>query len=100
MAQDEPGSRDGNHHDERRAMKVALSETDAQRLHVPPARLVHMPSSCKRSELRQLAVRRPRSIHAFSLIEVMIAIAIFFMASFAILALVSSGLRTARMLRT
>lgn len=39
-------------------------------------------------------------IRAFSLIEVMIAIAIFFMASFMILALVSSGLRTARMLRT
>lgn len=44
--------------------------------------------------------RQPRAIHAFSLIEVMIAIAIFFMCSFVILALVSSGLRTARMLRT
>ena len=42
----------------------------------------------------------PPSVRAFSLIEVMIAIAIFFMCSFAILALVSSGLRTARMLRS
>jgi Tfp pilus assembly protein PilV len=40
-----------------------------------------------------------RSLRAFSLLEVMIAIAIFFMCSFAILALVSSGLRTARMLK-
>lgn len=47
------------------------------------------------------ALRRwPRAIRAFSLIEVMIAIAIFFMCSFVILALVSSGLRTARLLRT
>lgn len=36
---------------------------------------------------------------AFSLLEVMIAFTIFFAASFAILALVSSGLRTARMLK-
>jgi len=36
---------------------------------------------------------------AFSLMEVMIAIAIFFTASFVILALVSSGLKTARLLR-
>ena len=41
----------------------------------------------------------PKGIQAFSLIEVMIALAIFFTASFVILALVSSGLRTARMLR-
>ena len=40
-----------------------------------------------------------KAIRAFSLIEVMIALAIFFTASFIILALVSSGLRTARMLR-
>ena len=40
-----------------------------------------------------------RHIRAFSLLEVMIAIAIFFTCSFAILALVSSGLRTARMLK-
>ena len=39
------------------------------------------------------------SRRAFSLLEVMIAIAIFFTCSFAILALVSSGLRTARMLK-
>ena len=44
--------------------------------------------------------RPARATRAFSLMEVMIAIAIFFMASFVILALVSSGLRTARMLRT
>ena len=37
---------------------------------------------------------------AFTLLEVMIAIGIFFMVSFAILAVVSSGLRTARALRT
>lgn len=43
--------------------------------------------------------RPPRSLRAFSLLEVMIAIAIFFTCSFAILALVSSGLRTARMLK-
>ena len=42
----------------------------------------------------------PPCVRAFSLIEVMIAIAIFFMCSFVILALISSGLRTARMLRT
>jgi hypothetical protein len=36
---------------------------------------------------------------AFTLLEVMIAIAIFFMVSFAILAVISSGLRTARALR-
>jgi hypothetical protein len=36
---------------------------------------------------------------AFSLLEVMIAIAIFFSVSFAILALVSTGLRTAQALR-
>lgn len=41
-----------------------------------------------------------RAGRAFSLIEVMIALAIFFTASFIILAIVSSGLRTARMLRT
>lgn len=37
---------------------------------------------------------------AFSLMEVMIAIAIFFMVSFSILAVVSAGLRTAQALRT
>lgn len=36
---------------------------------------------------------------AFSLLEVMIAFTIFFAASFAILALISSGLRTARLLK-
>jgi len=46
------------------------------------------------------AVRKQEGVRAFSLMEVMIAIALFFMASFVILALVSSGLRTARMLRT
>ncbi|MGA2867159.1 MAG: hypothetical protein ABSF95_22000 [Verrucomicrobiota bacterium] len=42
---------------------------------------------------------RPRRFLAFSLLEVMIACAIFFMAVFSILALVSSSLRTARSLR-
>jgi hypothetical protein len=41
----------------------------------------------------------PATERAFTLIEVMIAIAIFFMVSFAILAVVSSGLRTAQALR-
>jgi hypothetical protein len=41
----------------------------------------------------------PRSQTAFSLLEVMIACGIFFMAIFAILALVSSVLRNARILR-
>ena len=40
-----------------------------------------------------------RHIHAFTLMEVMIASAIFFMAVFAILALVSATLRNARALR-
>lgn len=43
---------------------------------------------------------RATGMRAFSLMEVMIATAIFFMASFVILALVSSGLRTAQMLRS
>jgi hypothetical protein len=43
--------------------------------------------------------RIKRGTIAFSLLEVMIALAIFFAASFVILALVSSGLRTARLLR-
>lgn len=41
----------------------------------------------------------PRPIRAFSLLEVMIAAGIFFMAIFTILALVSSTLRNARVLR-
>jgi len=41
----------------------------------------------------------PRHLLAFSLLEVMIACGIFFMAVFAILALVSGSLRTARSLR-
>ncbi len=40
-----------------------------------------------------------RSVRAFSLLEVMIAAAIFFLATFAILAMVSSTLRNARVLR-
>ncbi len=47
-----------------------------------------------------MKLKSPNPARAFSLIEVMIAIAIFVTASFVILALVSSGLRTARMLRT
>jgi len=49
--------------------------------------------------MKPLAATSKQS-RAFTLIEVMIAIAIFFMVSFAILAVVSSGLRTARALRT
>jgi Tfp pilus assembly protein PilV len=41
----------------------------------------------------------PRANHAFTLLEVMIASGIFFMAIFAILALVSSNLRNARLLQ-
>ena len=40
-----------------------------------------------------------RSLSAFTLIEVMIACGIFFMATFAILALVASSLRNARLLQ-
>lgn len=40
----------------------------------------------------------PRGIRAFTLLEVMIAMGIFFMATFAILALVSNTLRNARAL--
>lgn len=42
---------------------------------------------------------QPRSAAAFSLLEVMIAIFIFFTASFAILTVVSNGLANARMLQ-
>jgi hypothetical protein len=48
--------------------------------------------------LRPAPSRRPATV-AFSLLEVMIAIAIFFTVSFVILAVVSSGLRTAQALR-
>lgn len=41
-----------------------------------------------------------RRLTAFTLLEVMIAVAIFFMASFAVLTLVSQNLRAARMLQT
>jgi len=41
-----------------------------------------------------------RAARAYSLIEVMIALAIFFMAAFAILALVSMALKNARILQT
>jgi hypothetical protein len=49
----------------------------------------------------EAAARRPflPSLNAFTLMEVMIAIGIFFMASFAILAMVSTTLRNARGLR-
>jgi hypothetical protein len=49
--------------------------------------------------MRTPVQQRPPA-RAFTLMEVMIAIAIFFMVSFAILAVVSSGLRTAQALRT
>lgn len=45
-----------------------------------------------------LAQSQPKCTRAFSLLEVMIAMAIFFMALFAILALVSQNLRAARSL--
>jgi hypothetical protein len=46
------------------------------------------------------AERPPRSGRAFTLMEVMIAMAIFFMAVFAILELVATNLRNARLLET
>ena len=49
--------------------------------------------------LRSSALRSPPSQTAFSLLEVMIACGIFFMAVFAILAMVSGVLRNARSLR-
>ncbi len=51
------------------------------------------------SELRSISSAPPRSVQAFTLMEVVIASAIFFVAIFAILALVSSTLRNARLLR-
>jgi type II secretory pathway pseudopilin PulG len=42
---------------------------------------------------------RPRAVSAFSLLEVMIAIAIFFTAAFAILTVVSGALANARLLQ-
>ena len=47
----------------------------------------------------KITIKSRTGARAFSLMEVMIAISIFFAASFIILALVSSGLRTARLLR-
>ena len=44
--------------------------------------------------------RSPRNRNAFTLMEVMIAMAIFFMATFAILELVATNLRNARLLET
>ncbi|HEX3721128.1 MAG TPA: prepilin-type N-terminal cleavage/methylation domain-containing protein [Verrucomicrobiae bacterium] len=43
--------------------------------------------------------RRPEDLNAFTLIEVMLAITIFFMAMFAILGVLSSGVRAATLLR-
>jgi hypothetical protein len=43
--------------------------------------------------------RRPADLDAFTLIEVMLAITIFFMAMFAILGVLSSGVRAATLLR-
>ena len=51
-----------------------------------------------KTELK-IGMRRGREQRAFSLLEVMIAIGIFFMAVFAILGLVSSSLENARRLR-
>ena len=63
----------------------------------PPCR---EPVTGRRSDFTRPAVfATAKHLRAFSLLEVMIAIAIFFMVSFSILALVSSGLRTARALR-
>src|SRR5262249_10562008 len=55
------------------------------------------PRSC--STIRTSGLRGNRSLSAFTLIEVMIACGIFFMATFAILALVASSLRNARALQ-
>ena len=48
----------------------------------------------------KVLTKSDRVSRAFTLLEVMIAIAIFFMVSFSILAVVSAGLRTAKALRT
>jgi hypothetical protein len=45
-------------------------------------------------------IRPPASARAFTLIEVMLAITIFFMAMFAILGVLSSGIHAASILRT
>jgi Tfp pilus assembly protein PilV len=56
-------------------------------------------ATCRTSSGTDSHVRRGRAT-AFTLMEVMIAMAIFFMAVFAILELVSSNLRNARLLET
>jgi ABC-type multidrug transport system permease subunit len=45
-------------------------------------------------------IKPPASVRAFTLIEVMLAITIFFMAMFAILGVLSSGVHAASILRT
>ncbi len=65
---------------------------------VPRGDRSHAPRT-KLHDPRPATLRLPRSQTAFSLIEVMIACGIFFMAVFAILDLVSSVLRNARSLR-
>jgi prepilin-type N-terminal cleavage/methylation domain-containing protein len=47
----------------------------------------------------QFAIRNSKFAHAFTLLEVMIAIAIFFVASFAILGLISTSLQNVRRLQ-
>ena len=55
------------------------------------------PRNCSNPPTSRLGIKR--SLSAFTLIEVMIACGIFFMATFAILALVASSLRNARALQ-
>ncbi len=52
-------------------------------------------SDCQRYQQKRVVSSHPAPSLAFSLLEVMIAMAIFFMAVFSILALVSNGLRNA-----
>lgn len=55
--------------------------------------------AARRETIPSFHLRNSRFIHAFSLLEVMIAMGLFFMAVFSILALVSNGLRNARALQ-
>ena len=57
------------------------------------------PCSRRRWEADSAGARKDRGKAAFTLLEVMIAMGIFFLAVFAILALVSSNLRNARLLQ-
>jgi Tfp pilus assembly protein PilV len=73
-------------------MKVRSAQREVRRVPRPVQGLVE-PGSF-------LGVRQPKSASAFSLLEVMLAVVIFFMAVFVVLDLMSQCLRSARALQT